>query len=111
MGKFFRIITPNFNNQQWVSKCIGSVRDQSFQDFGMVFIDDCSTDGSLDESLALAKGHDNILPMYNKTKRYNGGSRNVGLGYYTDAIYTLFLDSDDTIHEELLEICYDKIIV
>lgn len=111
MSKFFRIITPNYNNRHWLAKCIGSVIDQTFQDFGMVFVDDCSTDGSMDEALALAKGHDNILPILNKSKRYNGGSRNVGLEYYVDAEYTLFLDSDDWfVDRDVLQGLHDFIV-
>lgn len=90
---YFRIIMPNYNNASWLEKSIGSVLKQTFKDYGIVFVDDVSDDDSYAKAQSLI-GAENIV-LRNKEKRWNGGSRNVGLGYYTDSEYTLFLDSDD----------------
>lgn len=91
--KYFTIIMPNYNNARWLEKSIGSVLGQTFKDYGIVFIDDVSDDDSYARAQSLI-GAENIV-LRNKEKCWNGGSRNVGLGYYTDSEYTLFLDSDD----------------
>lgn len=95
MSKFFRIIVPNYNNAEWLDKCLGSIKNQTCNDYELVIVDDCSTDNSKDKILDLTKDWDNALPVLLHKKHYNGGSRNVGLCYFVDAKYTLFLDSDD----------------
>lgn len=40
------IIIPNFNKSQYLKECIGSVKQQTCQDFECIVVDDGSTDGS-----------------------------------------------------------------
>ncbi|MGB4965675.1 MAG: glycosyltransferase family 2 protein [Microgenomates group bacterium] len=42
------IIITNFNAKRWLDKCIGSIRDQKFKDYEIVFVNDGSTDGSFE---------------------------------------------------------------
>lgn len=90
---FFRIIMPNYNNSAWLDKSIGSVVAQTFKDYALVFVDDVSMDGSVDKARELIGTHGYVVPL--GEKRWNGGSRNVGLQNCLDSKYTLFLDSDD----------------
>lgn len=90
---FFRIIMPNYNNSEWLERAIGSVLGQTFKDYGLVFVDDVSTDDSVDKARELIGAHGYVIPL--GEKRWNGGSRNVGLQHYLASKYTLFLDSDD----------------
>ena len=90
---YFRIIVPNYNNEKWLDKCLGSIVEQTFTDWSLVFIDDMSTDNSIDKAREIILDKGLVIPNYEK--RWNGGSRNVGLDYYKDSKYTLFLDSDD----------------
>ena len=94
---FFRVIVPNYNNTDWLEKCLKSVTSQTFKDYSVAVIDDVSTDDSCSKIADLLVGHakNNTILAVNKEKRWNGGSRNVGLGYFSDSKYTLFLDSDD----------------
>ena len=87
---FFKIIVPNYNNEQWLDKCLSSILRQSFKDYKVVVIDDMSTDSSVD----IIKKYPFELVELDK-KRYNGGARNVGIDYPIESKYTLFLDSDD----------------
>ena len=86
---------PNYNNGEWLEKSIGSVLNQTFTDYDFVFVDDISTDGSYSKASDLI-GDKGAL-VQNWDKRWNGGSRNVGLEYWRNekSNYTLFLDSDD----------------
>lgn len=91
---FFRIIMPNYNNSEWLDKSIGSVLEQTFKDYTFVFIDDVSTDGSVDKAGKLIKDDGIVFGL--NGKKWNGGARNVGLNVDAfDTEYTLFLDSDD----------------
>jgi len=43
-----RVITPVYNAEKYIEKCIVSVANQMYCDYEMVIIDDCSTDGTLE---------------------------------------------------------------
>ena len=42
----FKIITPVFNSEKWIKKCIDSLKSQTYKNFEVVIINDCSTDGT-----------------------------------------------------------------
>lgn len=110
----FSIIIPNYNNEKYIEKCINSVLNQTYKNFEIIFIDDCSTDNSVKIARIMAtKDFPNgrIKIVRNESKRYNGGSRNVGLTRATGD-YILFIDSDDWLkNEEVLKRIYDHIVV
>jgi len=99
----FAIIVPNCNNDRglyngksFLRNCIESILNQTYKDFDLVIVDDCSNDTSID---TIKSYNDPRLHLIqNKRKRYNGGSRNVGIDYALDNLdfdYFCFLDSDD----------------
>lgn len=98
----FSIIIPNFNNEKWLEKCLNSVLNQTYKNYEIIFIDDMSTDNSLEIANRLLKDHKVIRVPY---KKYNGGARNIGILEATGD-YIVCLDSDDWLKNEntLLEI-------
>lgn len=72
-----------------------SIAAQTYKNYEVTFVDDCSTDGSVEiaEKWA-AKLSESVLLVKNKVKRWNGGSRNAAMRFSTGE-YTLFMDSDD----------------
>lgn len=89
---FFKVIIPNYNSEKFIEKCIDSILEQTFEDFELVIVDDISTDNSV----KIIENYDDkrIKLIKNIDKRYNGGSRNVGIDY-GESLYTLFIDDDD----------------
>ena len=108
----FAIIVPNYNNDHgdykgktYLQNCIESILNQTYKDFELIIVDDMSTDTSVQ---TIQKYTDKRIHLIqNKRKRYNGGSRNVGIEYALDNLifdYFCFLDSDDWwMHSEVLE--------
>lgn len=107
----FAIIVPNYNNDHgsyngktFLKNCIESILNQTYKNYQLIIVDDMSTDTSVE---TIKSYNDNRIHLIqNIRKRYNGGSRNVGIEYTktTDADYICFLDSDDWwIHNEVLE--------
>lgn len=45
---FFSIIVPNYNNGTLLDKSLKSILNQTFQNYELIFIDDCSTDNSVE---------------------------------------------------------------
>ena len=104
----FAIIVPNYNNDHgnykgktFFQNCIESVLNQTYKNFELIIVDDMSTDSSVKTVQEYRNNEeyiDKIHLLTNKRKRYNGGSRNVGIEYaldYLDFDYFCFLDSDD----------------
>ena len=89
----FKIIIPNFNNEEWLDKCLSSIMNQTYKDYEVIVIDDCSTDNSLE---IIRKYPVKLIVMDHKV--YNGGARNVGIRLESDKPYTMFLDSDDWLY-------------
>lgn len=98
----FSIIMPIYNSQNYLSKSINSVLKQSYKNWELICIDDGSVDESLNVCYKFAKTEDRIKVI---TKE-NGGvssARNLGLEQATGE-RIIFLDADDCLHMEALEI-------
>lgn len=115
----FAIIVPNCNNDHgdykgktFLQNCIESILNQTYKNFELIFIDDMSTDTSV-KTIVNYMTDKRIHLIKNRRKRYNGGSRNVGIEYaidYIDFDYFCFLDSDDWWkHNRVLELINSRL--
>ena len=102
----FVVIIPSYNNDHgdiegktFLQKCIESVLNQTYKNFEIIIVDDMSTDTSVETIEKYCNRYEGKITLIkNIRKRYNGGSRNVGIEYASKNInfdYYLFLDSDD----------------
>ena len=88
------IITPSYNSAKFISETIESVLAQSYQNWEMIIVDDCSSDNSIDIIKNYIKKNSAIKLI---TLNINCGvakARNVGLKN-AKGDYIAFLDSDD----------------
>lgn len=108
----FAIIVPNYNNDRgkyngktYLVNCIESVLNQTYKNWDLIIVDDMSTDTSVETVDKYVDSRIHLIK--NIRKRYNGGSRNVGIDYALENLkpdYICFLDSDDWWkHNEVLE--------
>lgn len=96
----FSIITPVYNTEKYLKKCIDSVLNQSYGDFEMIIVNNGSEDNSqavIDEYVK----KDARIKSYFKEEGRLSGARNFGIEMATGD-YFLFLDSDDYFGEDLL---------
>ena len=94
----FAIVIPNYNNADWIRKCLDSVVQQDYDDYEVVVVDDMSEDASNKIIAAYSNLYRKVIHLLNTEKKFNGGTRNVGLNYimsYMYCDYVVFLDSDD----------------
>ena len=87
------IIVPNFNKGVFLDECISSILKQSYSNWKLYIIDDCSSDNS---AKIINKYADNEKINIVILKKNKGPSfcRNLGIRI-SDAKYIAFLDSDD----------------
>lgn len=101
------IILPVYNAEAHLESTIQSILNQTYSNFELIIIDDCSTDSSFDIISNLIQIDSRI--SYYKLEKNSGGPatpRNFGIN---KAIYNLiaFVDSDDIWHSKKLEIQYN----
>ena len=101
------VIIPMYNVEQYVGECLDSLLAQTFQDFEVIVVDDCSTDSSCAVVESYAPKFDGRLKL-TKTVKNSGGAgfpRNRGIELARGE-YISFLDPDDTITPTALEEMY-----
>lgn len=102
MSKLVSIIIPCFNQEKFITDAIMSAENQTYKDIEIVFIDDCSTDGSLEVVNELKKKYTNIVVLKNETNLGVVDSRNKAIDV-AKGFYILPLDGDDTIEPTYIE--------
>lgn len=105
----FSIVIPVWNNEEWLSKCFDSILSQTFKDYEVIIIDDMSTDNGMKIIKEYQKKFDNCKVIKNKTRRLNGGTRNVGIAEAVGE-YIICIDCDDWFADnKVLEDINDKL--
>lgn len=96
------IIIPVYNTAIYLKRCLDSISMQTYKDWRAICVDDGSTDNSgriLDEYAAADK-------RFHVIHTVNGGisaARNIAMDI-ADSEWIMFVDSDDLIHPQTLEI-------
>ncbi|MBQ5689563.1 MAG: glycosyltransferase family 2 protein [Bacteroidales bacterium] len=96
------IITPTFNSERFIAETILSVQAQTYLDWEMIIIDDCSTDRTAEIVASFQEKDSRIKYFYNTTNKGSAFSRNLAL-QKAKGKWIAFLDSDDLWHPEKLE--------
>jgi glycosyltransferase involved in cell wall biosynthesis len=100
-------IIPVYNVEKYLSRCLDSVLAQTFKDYEIICVNDGSPDNSA-KILADYASEDPRIKIVNQTNQGLSMARNNGLKA-SSGQYIYFLDSDDFLHPQLLEIAYSFI--
>lgn len=95
------VIIPVYNVEKYISRCIESLLEQTYEDFEVLLIDDGSTDNSGPMCDEYAEKDQRIKVFHNENVGF-GLVRNYGLKKATGT-YISFVDSDDTVAPKFLE--------
>jgi glycosyltransferase involved in cell wall biosynthesis len=103
------VIIPVFNVEKYLRRCLDSVLSQTFTGFEVILVDDCSPDASPEICEEYAKKDRRIKVLHNIQNKGLPQTRKAGL----DAAcgdYILFVDSDDWVENNMLELLYNKAV-
>ena len=103
----FSIIIPVFNVEKYIQACLDSVLGQYFSDWEAICVNDGSTDGSL-AILEENASKENRIKVVNQLNAGTATARNTGLRS-AKGDYIFFLDSDDWLEPDSLEILANKL--
>jgi len=84
------VIVPFYNVEQWIQKCIESIKDQKYENFSCVLIDDISTDDSYKKCIEVVGEDKRFTIIKNEEKKY-------ALKNIIDGISSLSPDDEDVI--------------
>lgn len=88
------IIMPSYNCGKYVEETIRSVQAQTYKNWEIIFVDDCSTDDSMQRVMSL-QAKDSRIKIYQNPKNSGAAvSRNTALRH-ANGRWIAFLDSDD----------------
>ena len=97
MNNHFKIIIPLYNAQQWIRFCVKSVKEQAYENFQCIILDDISTDKSAEIIKDEIKDDDRFVLIENTQKAFALKNIYDGIGASSpepeDIIITL--DGDD----------------
>lgn len=96
------IIMPSYNCGKYVEETIRSVQAQTYQNWEIIFVDDCSTDDTVGIVSKLQEVDSRIKLFQNKCNSGAAVSRNHAL-HEAKGRWIAFLDSDDLWEPEKLE--------
>ena len=101
------VVIPMYNAEEYIGECLDSLLIQTFQDFEVIIVDDCSTDSSCEIVESYAPKFNGRLKL-TKTEKNSGNGylpRNIGI-MLARGEYIQFLDADDMILSYALEALY-----
>ena len=102
------VIVPVYNVEKYLSRCIDSILNQTFTNFELILVDDGSPDscGVICEEYAK---QDNRVKVIHKENGGLSSARNVGIDNALGD-YLTFIDSDDWVETNYLEVLYMNLI-
>ena len=96
------IVMPAYNAAEVLENTVRSVQAQTFENWELIVVNDCSTDGTLTLLERLAGEDPRIRYFTNEVNSGAARSRNAGLDRCAGT-FIAFLDSDDQWHPEKLQ--------
>ena len=107
MNPVISIIIPVYNVEKYIRRCLNSVLAQTYKDYEIILVDDGSSDKSSVICDEYAEIESNIQVIH-KDNQGPSHTRNVGIEN-AKGQYVYFLDSDDYIIPECIEILYKNL--
>ena len=107
-GPCISVIVPAYNVERFLAQCLDSILEQTFRDFEIVVVNDCSLDGSGRLAAQYAAKDARIRVI---EKERNEGTMKARQTGYENArgMYIVFCDGDDLLHSSSLETLYSAV--
>ena len=106
------VLVPFYNVEKYIGRCVESLFSQSYDNIEYVFVNDCTPDKSMDmvnEAIRKYDVADRCKMIVHEQNQGISASRNDCLDNMTGD-YFLFIDSDDYIDTDMVELLVDAAI-
>ena len=103
-NKLISIIIPVYNIEKYLKECLNSILCQTYKNFEIILVDDCSSDSSFNICKEYESRDKRIKVIQNEVNSGGCGiPRNIGLKH-VKGDYITFIDGDDLIPNNYLEV-------
>lgn len=101
----FKIVIPSYNNEKWLEPNLASILNQTYTNYDVLYIDDCSTDNTFNSVKQIVGD----LPNWKVVKNETNMRRGYNLSPYNPLIVDfmeddedilLFVDGDDWLYDD-----------
>lgn len=100
------IIVPIYKTEKYIELCIRSILQQTYKDFELILVNDCTPDGSLNKAEQCLSEYQGSLPEVHvisfPENRGSAAARKAGMKAATGD-YVIQIDSDDFVAPEMVE--------
>ena len=96
------VVMPNYNGKRFVAKTIRSVLNQTYKDFELIIVDDCSSDNSVEIIRGFCEEDSRVCLITNEKNEGVSFARNMGI-QKARGKYIALIDNDDTWEYDKLE--------
>lgn len=96
------VLMTSFNREKFIAESIESVLDQTYSNFELIIVDDCSKDSTLDIAYNYAKRDKRIRVYQNEFNLGDYKNRNIAATYAMGE-YIMYVDSDDLIKKDSID--------
>lgn len=107
IGPEISVIVPVYKVEKYLKRCVDSILGQTFENIEIILVDDGSPDNCGEMCDQYARQDERVQVIHKE----NGGlssARNVGIEQ-AKGEYIAFIDSDDWLDADMLEILYDAV--
>ena len=107
-NELISIVVPIYNVENYLRMCLDSIQNQTYQNFECLLINDGSPDNSADICREYVE-KDSCFRYFEKENGGLSSARNVGIEN-SRGTYITFVDSDDWLDSDYLEVLHSKIV-
>lgn len=102
MNPLFSVLIANYNNSNYITECILSIQLQTYQNFEIIIVDDCSTDNSIEILNEIIK-KDTRIKLFKNEINYGCGYTKAKCAEYAQGEICGYVDPDDKIVPTAIE--------
>lgn len=108
MKPVISVIVPVYNTEKYLPECLDSILNQSFNNFEIIVINDCTPDNSAAIINEYASRDNRVVPIHLHKNVGQGFARNEGIDHALGK-YLVMVDSDDYLNPHALKKWFDAI--
>lgn len=105
MEKVFAFVVPVYNSEKYLEDCLNSILQQTYKNFFIYAVDDCSTDASFQILQRFRAKDERLILLKTSSNVGVSAARNYALEQIVEndlISHILFVDSDDKVAPDLL---------
>lgn len=104
----FSVLIPNYNNATFLMDAVNSVYKQTYTNWEIIIVDDCSTDNSKELYKQLVE--DKRISIFYNPKNGGCGYTKHECAIHANGTYCGYLDPDDVLLPNAIEVVLDKLL-